>query len=53
MNGNPDLVSVSTSHVELVVEIFQPESQSQWLLIRHGSINVVPASIGLKMTDQT
>ena len=27
------------------------ESQSQWLLIRHGSINIVPASIGLKATD--
>ena len=30
-----------------------PESQSQWLIMRHGSIIVVvPASIGLKTTDQ-
>ena len=30
-----------------------PESLSQWLLLRHGSINVVPAAIGLRATDQT
>ena len=30
-----------------------PESLSQWLLMRHGSINIVPVSIGLKTTDQT
>ena len=30
-----------------------PESQNQWLIMRHGSINVVPAAIGLKTTDQT
>ena len=30
-----------------------PESQNQWLIMIHGSINVVPASIGLKTTDQT
>ena len=30
-----------------------PESQNQWLLLRHGSINVVPATIGLKTTDRT
>ena len=29
------------------------ESLSQWLLLRHGSINVVPAAIGLRATDQT
>ena len=28
-------------------------SQNQWLIMRHGSINVVPAAIGLKTTDQT
>ena len=30
-----------------------PESQRHWLIMRHGSINVVPATIGLKTTDQT
>ena len=30
-----------------------PELQSQWLVTRHDSIDIVPASIGLKMTDQT
>ena len=30
-----------------------PDSQSQRLMIRHGSINVVPASIGLRSEDQT
>ena len=30
-----------------------PESQSQWLILRHGSIDVVPAAIGLGATDQT
>ena len=29
------------------------ESQTQWLFLRHGSINVVPAAIGLRFTDQT
>ena len=30
-----------------------PESQSQWLILRHGCIDVVPAAIGLKATDQS
>ena len=30
-----------------------PESQVQWLVLRHGSINVVPADIGLRATDNT
>ena len=30
-----------------------PESQSQWLILRRGSIDVVPAAIRLKATDQT
>ena len=30
-----------------------PETQNQWLIMRHGSTNVVPAAIGLKTTDQT
>ena len=30
-----------------------PESQSQWLKPRHGSIDVVLVAIGLKATDQT
>ena len=29
------------------------ETQNQWLIMRHGSFNVVPASIGQKTTDQT
>ena len=30
-----------------------PESQDKWLIMRHGSFDVVPASIGLKTTDKT
>ena len=30
-----------------------PEEQNLWLVMRHGSFNVVPASIGLKSTDKT
>ena len=30
-----------------------PGSQPQWLILRHGSINVVLASIGLRTTDRT
>ena len=30
-----------------------PESQSQWLILRHGSINVVPPDIGLRATEKT
>ena len=30
-----------------------PESQSQWLIVRHGSIDVVPAAIWVKATGQT
>ena len=29
-----------------------PDTQNQWLVMRHGSFNVVTASIGLKPTDQ-
>ena len=32
--------------------VMLPETQNQWLVMRHGSFNVVPASIGLKPTDQ-
>ena len=30
-----------------------PESQNQWLIMRHESINAVPTTIGLKTTDRT
>ena len=30
-----------------------PESQNQWLIMRHGSFDVNPAAIGVKPTDQT
>ena len=30
-----------------------PESQTQWLILRHASLNVVPAAIGMSATDQT
>ena len=30
-----------------------PESENQWLIMRHGSINVIPANIGLKTMGQT
>ena len=30
-----------------------PESQSQWLILRHGSINVILADVGLTATDKT
>ena len=30
-----------------------PESQSQWLILRHGSINVLLADVGLTATDKT
>ena len=31
----------------------RPESQSQWLILRHGSINVILADVGLTATDKT
>ena len=47
-------MSLSAACGTNVVGLFVlPESQSQWLIVRHGSINVVPASVGLKTTDQT
>ena len=30
-----------------------PESQAQWLILRNGSVNVVPAAIALRATDPT
>ena len=33
--------------------VMLPESQIQWLIMRHGSFDVKPAAIGLKPTDQT
>ena len=30
-----------------------PESQSQWLILRHGSVNVVLADIGVRATEKT
>ena len=30
-----------------------PESQKQWLIMRHGSINDAPAAVGLKTMDKT
>ena len=29
-----------------------PQSQSQWIIMRHGSINVVPSDVGLRATDK-
>ena len=33
--------------------VILPESQREWLIMKHGSFNVKPAELGLKSSDQT
>ena len=33
--------------------VILPESQSQWVIMKHRSLNVKPADLGVKLSDQT
>ena len=51
--GGPAPNPMAKSGPTAAASLSSPSQQSQWLISRHGSIDVVPTAIGLGATDQT